>query len=358
MNAIVNETAPKKATESLYRPSIAITLPLEGAMQPAHVSELVAAVAEKIKTNYRQEKAAHIIDKLRHAFTKVNHASDKRGVVIFVSPVYETVIQPDIPLEESVMVDEPFEIRDLVHAMHPGDRYLLLVQSGKSFRVFLGDEGTLVRLRVAIPDHIAAYRNDIAEKIEYFSDATDRKEIMLDKFIQHIDKELDSILNKYHLPVFVLGTERMNGHFKKFTHHGKSIVSYVHGSYDEATPHELINAIGPHLSELKDRSSQEIKDRIESALNANKFAFGIDEVWRNAMEKKGRMLLVEKNFFYPHVPGEGGELLTASPDANPSLVRDAVDIIISKVIENGGEVRFADPDLLNDFGQIGLILYY
>jgi hypothetical protein len=41
-----------------------------------------------------------------------------------------------------------------------------------------------------------------------------------------------------------------------------------------------------------------------------------------------------------------------------SCIRDAVDDVIEKVLENGGDVEFADKDLLKDYQQIALIKYY
>ena len=219
MNTVVNEKTKRNVSESIYYPCVAMVLPIEnGVIAPEYLKRLTDRIKSEITEKYKRDKATYVIEKLQDALAQINYTGTKKSVAIFVSPTYKTVIHLDVPMEETIMVDEPFEIRDLVHRMQPADKYLVLVQSGQSFRIFLGGQGKLIQLKVNIPDNIAAYKNDIAEKIEYFTDTTDRKEIMMDKFIHHIDKELDAILNAYHLPVFVLGTERMNGHYKKYTH--------------------------------------------------------------------------------------------------------------------------------------------
>ncbi len=359
MNTVLNEKTRGKISESIYYPCIAMVLPIEKGMGSSeNLKRLTDRIENEIGSKYRRDKTTHVIEKLHHALSQINYSGNKKSVAIFVSPSYETVLHLDIPLEESIMVDEPFEIRDLVHSLHPADKYILLVQSAQSFRVFLGTQNKLIKLKLSIPDNIEAYKNDIAEKIEYFTDTTDRKEIMMDKFIHHIDKELDNILNKYHLPVFVLGSERMNGHFKKYTHHEKVILDYIHGNYDDATIYQLGETIKPYLSDLRKKAQQELRLKIEQAMDANKVAIGIDEVWKSALNKKGRMLIVEKNYYYPHVVDQDGNLKGISPNVNPSPLQDAVDIIIEKVLENGGEVQFADPEMLKDLGQIILIQYY
>lgn len=349
----------KRDTESIYYPCVAMVLPIEnGIISPEYLKRLTDRIENEINTNYKRDKATYVIEKLQHALTKVNCGSSKKSVAIFVSPTYETVIHLDTLMEETIMVNDPFEIRDLVDSMQPADKYLVLVQSGQSFRVFLGGQNKLIKLKLSIPDNIEAYKNDIAEKTENFTDTTDRKEIMMDKFIHHIDKELDGILNKYPLPVFVMGTERMNGHFRKYTHHEKDIRGYIHGNYDDATPFQLGEVLRPHLTELKENSAKDLGQKIEQALNANKLVYGIDEVWRNAMDKKGRTLIAEHNYYYPHVVDENGNLKSDTSAVNPSLVRDAVDVIIEQVLESGGEVRFVDEGFLKDLKQIALIQYY
>ena len=343
---------------TFYLPAVIIILPVEKTDNADHLKSLTDKIEKEITDQYGV-KAKPVIEKLYHALSGINYNSGKKSVVISLSPVYEKMLYLDVPLDEKVMVDEPFEIRDLVNSMYPADRYILLVQSAGHFKMFLGDRYHLMKIKVNIPDHIAAYKNDIPEKIEYFSDVTDRKEIMLDKFIHYIDKELENILNKYKLPVFIIGPERMNGHFKKHTHNGKSILDYIHGNYDEAKPHQLLHLIQPFLKELKDKENNELKLKIEQALNANKFSFGIEEVWRNVMHKKGNLLLVEKNFSYPHSEdGEKSGLTENVADMNPEFVKDAVDVIIEHVLASGGEVKFVDPDMVKDFRHIALFLYY
>ena len=353
-----NESVASLAKETSYFPSMTIILPVEKTDNTDHLKVLIDKIEKEITDQYGV-KAKPVIEKLHHSLSKINYNSGKKTVVICLSPVYEKMIYLDVPLDEKVMIDEPFEIRDLVNSMYPADRYILLVQSAGHFKMFIGDRYHLMKIKVNIPDHIAAYKNDIPEKIEYFSDVTDRKEIMLDKFIRYIDKELEDILNKYKLPVFIIGPERMNGHFKKYTHNEKSILDYLHGNYDEAKPHQLLHLIQPYLKELKDKENKEIKVKIEQALNANKFSFGIEEVWRNVMHKKGNLLLVEKNYSYPHTDGsEKNDFTKTIADMNPEFIKDAVDVIIEKVLESGGEVKFVDPDMVKDFQHIALFLYY
>jgi hypothetical protein len=41
-----------------------------------------------------------------------------------------------------------------------------------------------------------------------------------------------------------------------------------------------------------------------------------------------------------------------------SYIKDAVDDVIEKVLENGGDVEFTDKDVLKDYQRIALVQYY
>ncbi|MBK8496376.1 MAG: hypothetical protein IPL50_16265 [Chitinophagaceae bacterium] len=58
------------------------------------------------------------------------------------------------------------------------------------------------------PGSAEAFNNDIPERTANFSDISDRKEILLQKFLHHIDNTLDIILKAYPLPLFILATEK------------------------------------------------------------------------------------------------------------------------------------------------------
>jgi hypothetical protein len=89
-------------------------------------------------------------------------------------------------------------------------------------------------------------------------------------------------------------------------------------------------------------------------------AVGINEAWQASVQNRGRMLIVEKNFFYPAEHGANKEVIYKMDNSsnNNFFIKDAVDDIIEKVIESGGDVEFVDEGLLNDYQKIVLLEYY
>ena len=208
-------------------------------------------------------------------------------------------------------------------------------------------------------DNLSERLQILTDRIENFSDPHERKEVLLDKFIGKIDKELTDILHKYPLPVIVVGPEKMNGHFKKHTHNEHDILKFIHGNYDHAKPHQLIHLIQPHLAELKKIEHIELASIISHASDSNKISWGIKDVWQNVMKGIGKLLLVEKSYTYRRESAERqGDLLTNGAEKHGEFIRDGIDILIEEVLNSGGEVRFVDHDVFPSDYKIALIHYY
>ena len=226
--------------------------------------------------------------------------------------------------------------------------------------MYLGNTNHFIRIVTGIPESIAAYKNDSPERVANFSDSAEQKEILIDQFLHHIDKALDNILKRFHLPLFVLGAERILGHFKKLTKHSGAVSKYIHGNYEEATFPELNQLLAPHVADWKKEKQRELLKKLEVANGKMQLAMGIKDVWREAMNHKGRLLLVEKNYMVAARHGsQEAVIYNEESSGNTSLyIKDAVDDIIEKVLENGGDVEFVDEGLLKAYQQIALIQYY
>jgi hypothetical protein len=217
-----------------------------------------------------------------------------------------------------------------------------------------------MRLLSVSAEDAAAYTNDIPGRTGNFTDPADRKEVLLNKFLHHVDHNLGVILKASPLPLFVMGTERTIGHFKKISHYANRITGYVHGNFDEAPESVIHKAIKPHVADWKKVKQEDILHQVDAALGARKLAAGIHGVWKEAFQKKGRLLVVEKNYTCAcRKTADGREIFDKNEtNDNPFYIKDAVDDIIEKVLESGGDVEFVDEGMLKDYQQIALIQYY
>ena len=94
--------------------------------------------------------------------------------------------------------------------------------------------------------------------------------------------------------------------------------------------------------------------RIQIAQDNLKLATGIHDVWLHASRKYKQLLIVEKDFYCPAFVTEKGETIFSNGNKeNEMIANDAVDEIIEKILDNGGDVEFVDA--LKDYNRIALI---
>jgi hypothetical protein len=365
MNPIVTQEIKEVMEAVHYRPAVSVIMPFEPKMslktELVHSLKTAANKVEReLLENYPGELGVLVMQKLRAIIKDLNFNTHKKSIAIYVSPVFEKVLYLDISVEEKTIVDESFEIRDLVYSKKQLHKYLVLMLSSKVSRIYLGNTETFVRIVSDTPESFYAHVNEVPEKVANFSDKSERKEILMDKFLQHIDNALDIILNAYHLPLFIAGAERILGHFKKLSKHAGAVIEYVHGNYEEATLPQLKEILEPHIADWKMVRQKDLLNQLDEAESNKKLVVGMKEVWREAMSHKGRLLVVEKNYMFAAQHGSSEDVIykATEPYTKFSYIKDAVDDVIEKVLENGGDVEFVDKELLKDYHHIALVKYY
>jgi Bacterial archaeo-eukaryotic release factor family 3 len=365
MNLTVTQEIKEVIEAVHYRPTVSLIMPFEPKMSlKTELIHSLKTAADKVERelleNYPGELGMLVMQKLRAIIKDLNFNTHKKSIAIYVSPVFEKVLYLDISVEEKIIVDESFEIRDLVYSKKQLHKYLVLLLSNKISRIYLGNTETFVRIVSDTPESVSAYINDVPERLANFSDKSDWKEIIMDKFLHHIDNSLDIILNAYRLPLFVLGTEKVLGHFKKLSKHTAAVIDYVHGNYEEASLPELKKILEPHVADWKIVMQKDLLNQLDEAAGSKKLVVGMRDVWREATSHKGRLLVVEKNYMFPAQHGGSEDIIykATEPYNKFSYIKDAVDDVIEKVLENGGDVEFVDKEVLKDYDHIALVKYY
>ena len=139
-------TIPQEEKEVLevvkYRPSISIIMPFEPKMSVKTELEYklklaVGRVESELMANYTSEKALPVLRRLRSVIKNLDFNTYKKSIAIFISPIFDKVYYLDIPVEEKIIVDESFEIRDLVYSKKEVHKYLVLVLSSKKTKIYL-----------------------------------------------------------------------------------------------------------------------------------------------------------------------------------------------------------------------------
>ena len=86
----------------------------------------------------------------------------------------------------------------------------------------------------------------------------------------------------------------------------------------------------------------------------------MEDVWHEVINRRGRLLLLGKQYLYDTNLLVSGELSykTAEPYNKFSCIKNPIDEMIEKVLENGGDVELVSNGFLEEYGQIALIKNY
>ncbi len=119
-------------------------------------------------------------------------------------------------------------------------KYLVLLLSAKEVHLYIYDKVHFEKIKLSTADAIEAFVRDMPSRMGQFTDASAHKEIVINNFLHHIDVALGQVLNEYpNVPLFVLGTKKITGHFNQLTKHAKAVTEYIDGNYNDSSLQEL-----------------------------------------------------------------------------------------------------------------------
>jgi hypothetical protein len=345
----------KKLIQNPGQPTVSVISPFE----PKVISKLellhklkisLHHVEKELSRTYSHDKVKLVMGKLQHIIDHLNFNTHKKSLAIFVSPLTEKVYYLDVEVEEKIAIDTTFEIRDLINNKKGGKEYLILLLSGKFSKIYLADHGTMRVIKSNVAENIYAYQRDMPERVPHFDDPHALREIEIDKFLLHIDDGLSSVVQAYPFPVFVVGVERLLGHFRKISKNVNSIVAYIHGNYEEFGENEIKELVEPYVADLNKARKADLYKQIEDAMSERKLVYGIRDVTDAASHKNCKLLIVEKDFICPAHKDDRSR--------HDFYINDLVGHVIEKVLDGGGDVELVDNDSLKEYQHIALIEHY
>lgn len=345
-----------------YLPSISILMPFEPKMSAKHelqkqMKYMFNSVKKQLINAYSFDSVQQILVSVQQIVDQLDYTTHKKSVCIFVSAVMEKVIYLAFPVEQKIIIDESFQVRDIVYNRKMEKRFLLLLLGGKGTRLYLGDNEKLIRVVCDLPLDIDELESDLPEQVSNFSDVSAHKENLLHKFIMKVDNSLSLMLKAYPLPLFVTGTDRMLGHFRSLSHNTKGVLAFIPISFMETSEAALLPAIRPYLQNWEKVKQEDILKQLEIATASGRLVKGIQNVWKASTRKNNRLLIVEKSFCYP-ADRISNDIIVPHSGNSEFYIKDAVDDVIENVLRNGGDVAFAEDNSLLLYDKIALIRYY
>ena len=346
-------------------PALSITLPThrtspENRQDPIRVGNLVAEARERLLTEFSKREIEPLLDRLEKLVDTIDYRYALDGLALFINRDFARAFFLPFSLKERVAVDETFYTRDLIYAMNRTPRYWVLVLSEQPSRLFEGSHETLIEVKEDVfplthtgPGGESPLPGGFGIKKSQYRDERHRQ------FFRQVDAALRPFLLDDPLPLIVVGVDRYLAFFKEVSEHKDAISATLEGSHDSTPEHELGELVWPVVKQALAKERQKYLDELDQAIGERKYASAIGEVWRMAQAGRGRLLLVEEDFHYPARVDESGLHIEPAEDAEaPDVLDDAVDEVITTVLEKGGKVVFLENGQLDAHSRIALILRY
>ncbi len=325
---------------------------------------------ESLHEQYAKKQVSPIIQRLEAIMEdELDYSTLLEGIGVFISPSIEKVVHLPFEVDEKVIVDTNFEVRDLKLALNRDLDYQVLILSESNIRLFYGKGRNIVeykdgQLPLKLDKETSEYQkaNFINPGTASPGGSTEKANEEQKKIIENL-KYWDNKLTSYFdhdTPLFIAGDKQILGDFEQITHHKDKIQGKLTGNFDHLRNHEIADKI---QTEVK-RYIHELQERairiLEEEVGFDRVSSGLPKVFEDALKGKGSLLLVEESYSEPGYLDEKNYRLYLEPDKTDGLKRleDAVDDVIEEVLNKNGEVRFVADGKLQKYGRIALILRY
>jgi hypothetical protein len=341
-------------------PSVGIVLPFEPKMANSRelkssLKILLAKVEEEMMAAYPAYEAIPVIIKLQKIFKNLNFDTHKKSLAIFVTPGVEKIFYMNIAVEERLMIDSSFRVRDLVNCKTTNPEYLVLFIHALGSKMWLGNGSLLKLIKSNVNRNPIVLPKRASERSTDFSEPSPSNEGQLKNFEHQMDDGLSVVLRAYPLPVFVFGPIDILDSFSKITRNATSIAAFIPDNCADPGEQNLKELVEPFIANWQEVKEKMVMGNLKKEQHSGKLVYGIDAVRNAAKSFNSSLLAVERNFSFPVEPVELGRVDLGKVCSPDFYIKDSVDAIIQKVLENGGNVEWMHPGSLRDFDHIALI---
>jgi hypothetical protein len=342
-------------------PSVSILAPTHrtapsNKQDPIKVNNLVRKAIDRLHGEFPKRAVAGVVKNLRQVVRDVDWEHTLDGLALLASKERSGAVSLPFRVKPRAVIDETFATRDLVYAFNRAPPYRVLVLS---HRTRLYDAWTAVLDEHSARPFPMAHRGPGGASKLPGGQGINRSAVRdeaLRTFFRSVDDAVGAVQKANPLPLVVVGVERNLAFYREVTRQGAAVVGMLAGNHDQTPPAALGKLVWPVFEAGATLRRTEALVQLDQAVGAQRHASGIDQVWRAAAGAKCRTLLVEKEFHYPADLSPEGDRLLPYTGRQAAALDDAVDEVIERVMETGGEVFFYAPGDLDVHQKIAAVL--
>lgn len=363
----ISRTPARRSNFSYRFPSVSVFMPFNPKMVEKKqitfsLAKAIDEVVMELRDKYPGDMSLLVIQKLKAIIRNLDFNTHKKSIAIFVSPVFEKVYYLNTDVEEKIIVDEYLQIRNLLSSRKKLQPFHILLLTEKGSRIFINDTSSYINISA-----------------EAFSDNANKKELLRQpvnssglgvwngfltgNFLGGTDHSLSSVLQHNHLSVVVMGSANLVQKFKSITQNNEAIIQYFTGDFEECSLSDLRGILKSQQVRWQKIKQKDLLRRLHHASDKKALSYGFDDVQSAVLNHKGKLLMIEKKLLdttssFCDTGAWQDNRLNDKRIAHYnkfSNIKNRVDEIIEKVLENGGDVELVSEGFLKEYSQIALI---
>lgn len=318
------------------------------------LDRLLHTVETRLALEFDGPEIRELTDPLRVLAAELADTPARHGLALYhgagILEAYQLSHRP----VARVVIDPTFATRDVVRDQLDNPPYRLLVLSASAARLHIGSgveltEHTRAPFPISADEPPPDRRGHLHQAVR-----THTSPRRWDSFLRVVDNALRADRATSTLPLVLAAAEPLASRLP--TRSSQPIIGVVTGNHEHTRPSRLAELAQPIVAAHLARQRQETLDDLERAASQRRAAFGVQDVWTAARDRRVVRLVVDPNYAQPATTtATDARHITPAPDPDrPEVLDDAVDDIIETVARHGGAIRFVP--LSGEQGRIAAVL--
>ncbi len=387
----MNRSEVRLLQEFREYPSVSILLPthrslLQTGEDRSRLEELTRQVQEQIQRQLSARDAQPVLDNIASLVETIDFRSNRGdSLALLANRHFGKKYALPFPVKERVVIAEIFALRELVEALYRTVRYRVLILSDCGARLLIGTNNTLKEANVQefpmeyhnveqVNQRFSSREKDGTRERRFSvvigatplprdesADICALKDEIIRRFFLQVDRTITKMIEQDSSPLILVATEGNIALYKQVTHNEHRIESVLIGTYPNSYYEDLRIQCTKLVEQFELRQTAAELQEFEASIKGNRYATGIQEVWKSARQGRCKKVLVERNYFCPStMQGHSGQIqLIDHPEYfSQHLISDAVDALIGEVLSENGDVCFVDDGALQKFDHVAAVLRY
>ena len=284
----------------------------------------------------------------------------KRGsIVYFISPSVNEQIEVPFVLESQFVIDAYFHTKEILRSESKMNHYYVLTIGMDCSRLLEYVDDTLIQ---EVKDaHFPIRNKGYWTKDRVLNSMGSVQTNYKKEFFKWIDSELQPYLNRHPHPIILAGTTENIATYKQISHKDERIVGEIYGNFTvDSGENEL--AIGEQANQVIHEYIRHQKETILHTIvgmeNQGRVERDVANIYRQVIKGKGQKLIVDHAYYQEAVIRDHQVKLVDISPSDEGYVEDIINEIIYEVMRYGGEVIFAETEVLENQSPILLQLRY